>query len=210
MNIQPTTNSARAFVPALPHKICAYCGSVFINDNACESCNRQFNKLTVAAPGSEKSFYVLQARYRRDVGRFLARFDQFLAKDASLRVRYLALLKKRFLNLLDLFNHPGQGALSAHAYLLEFRDLVIEMRRLGVDIEYVYDMVELNEGSLLMPQLRQTLDEVYASYGRGMLSRWWRHRLGDGPRIGFLLSLIVAYGSLCASALWLFSYLAKR
>src|SRR5690606_40410488 len=98
MNLQPTFSPSKkvTHLPALPHKTCSHCGSVFITDNECESCGRQFNKELLGAPGGEKSFYALRERYRKDVGTFLARFDSFIAKDASYRTRYLSQLKKRY------------------------------------------------------------------------------------------------------------------
>lgn len=210
MNIQPTTTQTPAFIPALPHKTCAHCGSVFVNETECESCNRQFNKNILGAPGGEKSFYALKARYRHDVGWFLFRFDMFLAKDASLRVRYLALLKKRFFTLLEYFNRPNQGTMGSHAYLLEFRDLVLEMQRLGVDTEYIYQALEQTPETILKSHLLQSLNEIYSSVGQSKFSWLWGYRLANGPRLSFLFVLIAAYGSVCLSALWLFSYLAKR
>lgn len=212
MNIEPINSapiSVRQHLPAMPRKSCKFCGSVFVTEQECESCGRQFSKETLGAPGGEKSFYAIRSCYQYDAGWFLSRFDSFLAKDAGVRVRYLALLKKRFLTLLDHFQRKSAGAVSSHAYLVEFRDLVYEMQRMKVSADYIYDMVELGEGTPLMPKLRTIVNEVYAFKNSSTWTSIWRYRVASGPRLGFLFSLVVAYACLCASALWLFSYLIR-
>lgn len=210
MEIQPIFSHSKklAPLPALPKKSCAFCGSVFITDSECESCGRQFQKETLGTPGGDKSFYALKERYRKDVGWFLSRFDSFLAKDAGLRVRYLALLKKRYLTLLDHFQRPGRTAIGSHAYLLEFRDLVAEMRRMGISSEYMYDMVELGEGTPLIHKLMLTLNEEFS--GMSGFGTIFRLRIAGGPRVGFLIFTLIGYGGIIAAALWFFSYLAIR
>ena len=196
--------------PMLPRKTCAFCGSVFVSQNECESCGRQFNKETLGAPGGEKSFYATKDRYKRDVGSFLARFDYFLAKDAGMRVRYLSLLKKRYMTLLDHFQRPGRGALSCHAYLVEFRDLVSEMKRMKISPEYMYDLVELGEGMPLTHKLQTILNEEFAGYGSAGFKKLLRWRVAGGPRFGFLSALVLGPSAICLIALTIFSYLVKR
>ncbi|PIP90095.1 MAG: hypothetical protein COW01_09455 [Bdellovibrionales bacterium CG12_big_fil_rev_8_21_14_0_65_38_15] len=196
--------------PAIPRKSCAFCGSVFVTNQECESCGRQFNKETLGAPGGEKSFYATKERYKKDVGSFLLRFDEFLAKDSSYRTRYLSLLKKRYMTLLDHFQRPGRTAVDCHAYLVEFRDLVAEMQRMKISSDYMYDLVDLDETGPLTHKLRTILNEEYSSHSSNALRSFWRYRVAEGPRLGFILSLVLGYGGLCLCAIYLFSYLAKR
>tara|TARA_R110002049_G_scaffold205976_6_gene376507 strand:+ start:34 stop:672 length:639 start_codon:yes stop_codon:yes gene_type:complete len=196
--------------PPMPKKACAFCGSVFITTHECESCGRQFNKETLGTPGGEKSFYATKERYVKDVGKFLARFDNFLAKDSSYRTRYLSLLKKRYLTLLDHFQRPGRSALGSHAYLVEFRDLVAEMRRMKISSEYMFDLLALDESAPLNHKLQVILNEEFSGYGTGVLGDLWRHRFAEGPRVSFLFTTLVGYAGICALAVMMFSYFAKR
>lgn len=209
MNIQPIFSPSH-LPPMLPKKSCAFCGSVFISQDECESCGRQFNKELLGAPGGEKSFYATQDRYRKDVGAFLFRFDRFLAPDAGFRVRYISLLKKRYMTLLDHFQRPGRGAIGCHAYLVEFQDLVAEMRRMKISPEYMYDLVELDESADLTHKLRTILNEEFSGFGIGFFVRLMRIKIAGGPRLGFITAIFLGYGGLCLTALWIFSYLAKR
>ncbi len=196
--------------PPMPRKACAFCGSVFITTNECESCGRQFNKDILGTPGGEKSFYATKERYTKDVGSFLARFDGFLAKDSSYRTRYLSLLKKRYLTLLDHFQRPGRSAVGSHAYLVEFRDLVVEMRRMKISSEYMFDLLELDESAVLTHKLRTILNEEFSGFGGSLLSDLWRHRFAEGPRVGFLFTTLAGYAGICVLAVLMFSYFAKR
>lgn len=210
MDIQPINSNLQKIssLPALPHKRCEFCHSVFVTDIECESCGRQFNKATLGAPGGEKSFYALSDRYRRDVGSFLYRFDYFLAKDAALRVRHLAMLKKRYLTLIDHLQRSSRTQSVNHIYLIEFRDLVSHMHRLKITPDYLYDMVMLDPDSPMTPKLISILNEEFA--GSRYLRNLYDLRIFGSFRVSFILLTLAFYGSITFAAIMLFDYFVKR
>src|SRR5690606_6392390 len=167
MDIQPSGQFRRQHsLPPLPVKRCSFCQSVFITETECESCGRQFQKDTLGSPGGEKSFYALRDQYKQDIGPFLFRFDNFLAKDAPLRVRYLAILKKRYLTLIDYLQRSSRSQVINLACIGVCRDLASEMQRMKISTEYLYDMILLDESAPITAKMISILNEEF-SYRAG-------------------------------------------
>ena len=205
MDIQPSKNFVPLHsLPPLPIKRCEFCQSVFITDTECESCGRQFKKDTLGTPGGEKSFYALRDQYKEDIGNFLFRFDHFLAKDAPLRVRYLSLLKKRYLTLIDYLQRSSRSQVINHAFLIEFRDLAYEMQRMKISTDYLYDMILLDESAPITAKMISILNEEFSHHRGSALKNTY------GINLRFLLGTLVFYSTLCAGAVFLFSYLLNR
>ena len=155
-------------------KKCPSCGSVYVEDNFCESCSFQFDFDKIGAPLGERSFYSLQEDFLKNLNwaeKFLDTNNYFLKQKST---SYQRKLLFRYRDLIELLYTQKYFAHRPY-FFYELGDVVQELIHFGFSegqiFSYLDDLTEEgNSPDLLYTHISNHIKKA-RMLERGKLSR---------------------------------------
>jgi len=194
-------------------KTCPSCRSVFITSTECESCGLQFNVDPLGEPYGDKSYYGMREKFNLEwpLGVRLGWSNLNAQKPQAQRYRRflehrLEILTQYFFKTIDEKRERRKH------FLIEYEDLLEELRQLGADMQKLFDKCDEYSRHPLYSHISDLYlaAELKPITKTSAVGNWLNEPIGGLLRPSFLLKCFLGSAVLIYVAIVLFPYLALR